>query len=72
MGSEMCIRDSASEHREICNMDTAMMRKVLGSEVNLSACMLDGHAGCTFVVAHANHAGNGIALNNSALNNVVA
>lgn len=62
----------ASEHREICDMDTAMMRKVLGSEVNLSACMLDGHAGCTFVVAHANHAGNGIALNNSALNNVVA
>jgi predicted ArsR family transcriptional regulator len=40
----------AHEHREICEMDTNMMRKVLGSEVSLSACMLDGHAGCTFVV----------------------
>ena len=44
----------ASEHREICEMDTNMMRKVLGSDVNLSACMLDGHAGCTFVVAKQN------------------
>lgn len=41
----------ASEHREICDMDTAVMRKVLGSEVSLCSCMLDGHAGCTFVVA---------------------
>jgi len=40
----------AHEHREICEMDTNMMRKVLGSEVSLSSCMLDGHAGCTFVV----------------------
>lgn len=40
----------AHEHREICEMDTNMMRKVLGSDVSLSACMLDGHAGCTFVV----------------------
>ena len=44
----------ASEHREICEMDTNMMRKVLGSDVSLSACMLDGHAGCTFVVARPN------------------
>ena len=48
----------ASEHREICDMDTAMMRKVLGSEVNLTSCMLDGHAGCTFVVAQNNGAAN--------------
>ena len=41
----------AHEHREICEMDTNMMRKVLGSEVSLSSCMLDGHAGCTFVVS---------------------
>lgn len=41
----------AHEHREICEMDTNMMRKVLGSDVSLSSCMLDGHAGCTFVVS---------------------
>ena len=35
----------AHEHREICEMDTNMMRKVLGSDVSLSSCMLDGHAG---------------------------
>ncbi len=40
----------AQEHREICDMDEDMMRKVLGSEVNLSSCMMDGHAGCSFVV----------------------
>jgi predicted ArsR family transcriptional regulator len=40
----------AHEHREICEMDTNMLRKVLGSDVSLSTCMLDGHAGCTFVV----------------------
>lgn len=44
----------AQEHREICEMDTNMMSKVLGSDVNLSACMLDGHAGCTFVVTRPN------------------
>lgn len=41
----------ANERREVCDMDTNMMRKVLGSDVSLSACMLDGHAGCTFVVS---------------------
>jgi predicted ArsR family transcriptional regulator len=41
----------AQEHRAICDMDEAVMRKVLGSEVNLSACMLDGHHGCSFVVS---------------------
>ena len=44
----------AHEHREICEMDTNMMRKVLGSDVSLSSCMLDGHAGCTFVVKPSN------------------
>jgi len=44
----------AQEHREICEMDTNMISKVLGSDVNLSACMLDGHAGCTFVVTRPN------------------
>jgi hypothetical protein len=33
-------------------MDEEFMRKVLGSEVNLSACMMDGHLGCTFVVSN--------------------
>jgi predicted ArsR family transcriptional regulator len=41
----------AQEHRDICAMDEALLRKVLGSEVNLSACMLDGHHGCSFVVS---------------------
>jgi DeoR family transcriptional regulator, suf operon transcriptional repressor len=44
----------AHEHREICEMDTNMMRKVLGSDVSLTSCMLDGHAGCTFVVKASN------------------
>lgn len=42
----------AQEHREICEMDRSMMEKVLGSDVSLSQCMLEGHAGCTFVVQH--------------------
>ncbi|NJN81273.1 MAG: MarR family transcriptional regulator [Caldilineaceae bacterium] len=40
----------AQEHREVCEMDEKMMRQVLGSDVSLSACMMDGHAGCSFVV----------------------
>jgi predicted ArsR family transcriptional regulator len=41
----------AQEHRSICEMDEELMRKVLGSDVNLSACMMDGHRGCSFVVS---------------------
>jgi len=41
----------AQEHREICDMDEGMMSKVLGSEVNLSSCIMDGHTGCSFVVS---------------------
>lgn len=41
----------AQEHRSICEMDEEVMRKVLGSDVNLSACMMDGHRGCSFVVS---------------------
>jgi DeoR family transcriptional regulator, suf operon transcriptional repressor len=40
----------AQEHREICEMDAGMMRQVLGSNVNLSACLMDGHGSCSFVV----------------------
>ncbi len=43
----------AQEHREICEMDRSMMEKVLGTDVSLSQCMLEGHAGCTFVVQRA-------------------
>jgi len=41
----------AQEHRSICEMDEKLMRNVLGSDVNLSACMMDGHRGCSFVVS---------------------
>jgi DeoR family suf operon transcriptional repressor len=41
----------AQEHREICEMDEGMMRQVLGSHVSLSACMMDGHGSCSFVVS---------------------
>lgn len=49
----------AQEHREICEMDRSMLQKVLGSDVSLSQCMLEGHAGCTFVVRKAVDAANG-------------
>ncbi len=42
----------AQEHRAICEMDEEVMRKVLGSDVSLSACMMDGHRGCSFVVSN--------------------
>lgn len=41
----------AQEHREICAMDEGMMRQLLGSEVNLSACLMDGHGSCSFTVS---------------------
>lgn len=44
-------RELAQAHRDICEMDAELMRKVLGSEVSLRACMMDGHHGCTFVVS---------------------
>jgi predicted ArsR family transcriptional regulator len=43
--------DLAQEHREICEMDESMMRNVLGSNVSLSACLMDGHGSCSFVVS---------------------
>lgn len=41
----------AQEHREICEMDEKMMGQALGTDVSLSACMMDGHSCCTFTVA---------------------
>jgi predicted ArsR family transcriptional regulator len=43
----------AQGHREICEMDKAMISKVVGAEVELSNCMMDGHAGCVFQVSGA-------------------
>lgn len=40
----------AQEHREICEMDRGMLEKLLGADVSLSQCMMEGHTGCTFVV----------------------
>lgn len=42
----------AQEHRTICEMDEEVLRKVLGSDVSLSACMMDGHLGCSFVIGN--------------------
>jgi DeoR family transcriptional regulator, suf operon transcriptional repressor len=42
--------DLAQGHRDVCTMEQKMMSQVLGSEVSLNQCMLDGHAGCEFVV----------------------
>ena len=44
----------AQDHREICEMDQKMIRQVLGSDVNLSECMMDGHGSCSFVVEATN------------------
>ena len=41
----------AQDHREICDMDQKMIRQVLGSDVNLTECMMDGHGSCSFVVS---------------------
>jgi predicted ArsR family transcriptional regulator len=43
----------AQEHREICEMDRSMVEKVLGADVSLSRCMVEGHGGCTFTVQRA-------------------
>ncbi len=42
----------AQDHRDICAMDEELLRKVLGTDVNLTACIMDGHAGCRFVVSN--------------------
>jgi DeoR family transcriptional regulator, suf operon transcriptional repressor len=40
----------AQEHRDICNMDEQLLREVLGSDVTLRECMMDGHHRCSFVI----------------------
>ena len=36
----------AQDHREICDMDQKMIRQVLGSDVDLKECLMDGHGSC--------------------------
>lgn len=40
----------ATVHKEICDMDTAMIGKVLGKEVKSTSCIMDGQSSCSFVV----------------------
>ena len=40
----------AQEHRQICDMDQEMMQQVLGHDVALNACIMDGAGGCSFTV----------------------
>jgi DeoR family suf operon transcriptional repressor len=42
--------DLAIEHREICEMDQLMLQQVLGAEVSLDDCIMDGHASCSFEI----------------------
>lgn len=44
----------AQEHRQICDMDQEMMQQVLGHDVALGDCLMDGHGGCSFVVTKDN------------------
>lgn len=41
----------ATVHKEICDMDTAMIGKVLGKEVTSTSCIMDGQSSCNFVVS---------------------
>ncbi len=44
----------AQEHRDICSMDEQLLREVLGSDVTLSECMMDGHHRCSFTIGGVN------------------
>jgi len=41
----------AQEHRQICDMDQEMMQQILGHDVALNACIMDGDGGCSFTVS---------------------
>jgi predicted ArsR family transcriptional regulator len=41
------------DHREICDMEQQMLSRLLGADVVLGDCVLDGHAGCQFHVQRA-------------------
>jgi DeoR family suf operon transcriptional repressor len=38
------------DHREICDMEERMMSELLGADVSLGPCMLEGHGSCQFLV----------------------
>jgi predicted ArsR family transcriptional regulator len=38
------------DHREICGMEQQMLSRLLGADVVLGDCVLDGHTGCQFHV----------------------
>lgn len=40
----------AQEYRQICDMDQEMIQTVLGTDVALGACIMEGDGGCAFVV----------------------
>lgn len=40
----------AHEYQEICAMDQALIEKVLGTDVSLTACMMNGDNKCSFTV----------------------
>lgn len=42
--------DLSAEHREVCDMEQAMIANVLDAKVQLKGCIHDGHSGCEFVV----------------------
>lgn len=48
--------DLAIAHREICEMDQMMMQQVLGAEVSLDECIMDGHGSCSFVIKQSDRA----------------
>ncbi len=41
------------DHREICGMEQQMLSRLLGADVVLGDCVLDGHNGCQFHVQRA-------------------
>ena len=40
--------DLAAQNHEICELEQAVFRRVLGAEVRLTQCCLDGHSCCEF------------------------
>ena len=42
--------DLAIAHREVCEMDQQMMEQVLGTDVALDDCIMDGDGSCSFVI----------------------
>jgi predicted ArsR family transcriptional regulator len=42
----------AQARREICDMDAEMISKVVGAPVQSTACLMDGHNSCSFVIAN--------------------